>query len=545
MADTISLSSTPQLTRSASAKVWWVLLGAVLLPLVYVGTLTTRFDFIDDGNLVYPTRGLPPGERIGVVWEKIVANAEALGPFRPVLWCHWELAADFLNGSEFGWRLTRLLWCGFATLMLLWLFAELRMAPVAALIVGAVAMWNPYRNEIWTSLTLSEGVAMPYALLALVCACRAPRSRRAWAWDLLGAGCVLAALGCKNTFAALIPAQMYLRLAPDQLSLREGLRRHGRRAILLSLTLALPIGHFIWFKLHWHAGQYTTNGTTLAQLRRIASGLFGAWSFDFLGVGVALALLAQVVACRKCLSDPRTSNRQSAVVFILAGMVNRHRAALGAAALLLLAGVVVYLPIGAVSGRYSMPAVWGLDLMLAVLLSGLTRLRPSNWTRVAWGALGVGLVAVLVASVGKQQKFAARAHLLWEALEYVERQAPPNARVAWISGDSLKDGLNVEEGVHFQWHLAAHGRPDVRLGLYDEHGQPLSHAGLPELTDRPQLAIAGTPASPAVMDWQIQERFVALSWGGLRRSECYLLQAPGKLVSVHFSEATDSNGVEK
>ena len=28
-------------------------------------------------------------------------------------------------------------------------------------------MWNPYRNEIWTSLTLSEGVAMPYALAGL------------------------------------------------------------------------------------------------------------------------------------------------------------------------------------------------------------------------------------------------------------------------------------------------------------------------------------------------------------------------------------------
>ena len=110
-----------------------------------------------------------------VVWGKVVANYEHLGPFRPVLWCHWELAADLLGGSEFGWRLTRLVWCGLATLMLLWLFAELRMARVAALAAAAIAMWNPYRNEIWTSLTLSEGVAMPYALLALVCACRAPR----------------------------------------------------------------------------------------------------------------------------------------------------------------------------------------------------------------------------------------------------------------------------------------------------------------------------------------------------------------------------------
>src|SRR5262249_45430127 len=154
-------------------------------------------------NLVYPTRSLPLWERATVVWRKIVANADHLGPFRPVLWVHWEVAADLLQGSELGWRITRLLWCGFATGMLLWLFSELRITPLAALVAAAIAMWNPYRNEIWTSLTLSEGVAMPYALLALICARRAARSSRPWVWDLLGACAILAALGCKNTFAAL------------------------------------------------------------------------------------------------------------------------------------------------------------------------------------------------------------------------------------------------------------------------------------------------------------------------------------------------------
>src|SRR5215468_12104766 len=99
MADAI-----PVAPSSRPRRAWWVLLGAVLLPLVYLGTLTTRFDFIDDGNVVYPTRGLPAGERVQVVWNKIVANYEHLGPFRPVLWCHWELSADLLGGSEIGWR---------------------------------------------------------------------------------------------------------------------------------------------------------------------------------------------------------------------------------------------------------------------------------------------------------------------------------------------------------------------------------------------------------------------------------------------------------
>src|SRR5207302_9740169 len=156
--------------------------------------------------------------------------------------------------------------------MFLWLLRELRLPPLAALAVGAVVMWNPYRNEIWTSLTLAEGVAMPYALLALVCARRATGSPRAWAWDLAGAGAVLMALGCKNTFAALVPAQVLLRALPDGATLREGWRQHGRRALLLSVTLAAPIVHFVWFKLNWHPGQYAPQGPSLTQLGRMLRG---------------------------------------------------------------------------------------------------------------------------------------------------------------------------------------------------------------------------------------------------------------------------------
>jgi hypothetical protein len=508
MADA-SLVSPPQ---SAPVRAWWVVLGAMLLPLVYLPTLATRFDFIDDGNLVYPTRGLSPGDRARVVWDKIVANYEHLGPFRPVLWCHWELAADLFDGSELGWRLTRLAWCGLATLMLLWLMAELGMAPSAALAAAAVAMWNPYRNEIWTSLTLSEGVAMPYALLALVCACRAPRARAPWAWDVLGVCAVLAALGCKNTFAALVPAQMFLRLAPTRLPLRDGWRQHGRRALLLGLTLFAPLAHFVYFKLHWHPGQYTTGGAGLAQLRRYVVGLFGAVSGDFLGAGLVLAVVAQIVALRRSW---------------LPALIGRHRAALGAGALLIAGGTVLYLPVGGLSGRYAMPAVWGLDLAIAALLSGLVGLRPSGWTRLARGALVVGLAAVMVASVGRQQKFAARARVLWEALEYVERHAPPNAGIAWISGDGLRDGLNVEEGVHFRWHLVARGRDDLRVGLYGADGRPLPRREVPALDAEPVLAISGAPQSPWAGDWQPAQRFVVVSWGGLRRSECYLFQPAG------------------
>src|SRR5262249_18018083 len=163
--------------------------------------------FIDDGNLVYASGPMPLGQRLEVVWRKIVANYEDLGPFRPVLWLHWETEAELFGADAFHWRLGRLAWMVLAAGVLLWLLRARGIRGGAAVFTAAVAMWNPYRNEIWTSLTLSEGVAMPYALLGLVCAVRAARSPRPWKWDIAGAICVLAALGCKNTFAALVPAQ--------------------------------------------------------------------------------------------------------------------------------------------------------------------------------------------------------------------------------------------------------------------------------------------------------------------------------------------------
>src|SRR5262249_145787 len=162
-----------------------------------------------------------------VVWGKIQANVEHLGPFRPVLWVHWEIEADLFDGNPFVWRLARLIWCAFAAGMLLWLMHELRVPRWPALMAGPLALCSPFRNEIWPGLTLAEGVAMPYALLGLVAAVRAARAHH-WAsrllWDAAAVGGVLLALGCKNIFVALIPAQVALRLCPDGWNLRDGLR---------------------------------------------------------------------------------------------------------------------------------------------------------------------------------------------------------------------------------------------------------------------------------------------------------------------------------
>src|SRR5262249_28842117 len=316
--------------------------GAVLLPCLYVPTLATRFDFIDDGNLVYPEPPMPLGQRLERVWEKVVANYEHLGPFRPVLWVHWEIEAELFRAHPFPWRLARLLWLMLATGMFLWLLRELGIGCWPALVTAAIAIWNPYRNEIWTSLTLSEGVAMPYALLGLVCVLRAARARRPLAWDIAAALGVLAALGCKNTFAALVPAQFILRIAGDGSSLRLGMKRHGLRALLLSLTLLLPVIHYVVFRLSWHPGQYATHGPTLAQLERMIGVVTGALGVDFVGIALLLALLAIGFDTWRVRRQRETGAPFAAS---LASIRSCPRVALATGLVLLLGGVAVYLPL--------------------------------------------------------------------------------------------------------------------------------------------------------------------------------------------------------
>ena len=142
--------------RPRTAIAWGCALASLYLP-----SLTTRFDFIDDGNLVYPAPAAPLTDRVALGWSKVIANYHDLGPFRPVLWAHWEVQADMFAARAVRWRLARLLWAAAAAASCLALLVTLRIRPGAAVFATALAMWNPWRNEIWRSLTLSEGVAMP------------------------------------------------------------------------------------------------------------------------------------------------------------------------------------------------------------------------------------------------------------------------------------------------------------------------------------------------------------------------------------------------
>jgi hypothetical protein len=311
---------------------------------------------------------------------------------------------------------------------------------------------------------------------------------------------VLAALGCKNVFAALLPAQLYLRMYADGAAGRDGLRRHGKQAARLCLTLLLPIAHYVYYRLDWHPGQYPPTGPTLAQLGRLLRSVAGAESIEYVGLGFGIALTALWLARRAGVRS-----------------VEPHTTPLVAGALLLSAGIVVYLPIPAMSGRYTMPAVWGLDIILASLLSDLATVPLVRWRRAAWIGLVAGLAVVAGTSVGRQEKFAARASVLWDALEYVESTAGPAERVAWYGGPAL----GPDEGIHFRWHLIGRGH-DLPVDLYNEHGQPEERLELPRAVGGDGVAVTGTGDPPPGGPWQLRRSFRREYWGGRRRYDCYV-----------------------
>ena len=471
--------------------------------------LRAPFDFTDDGNLVYPApQGTTLCQHADRWWDKVRANVEHLGPFRPVLWVHWELTANTLGADPVAWRTMRLVWCGIAATMFLWLLRELKIHPVAALVVAAAAFWNPYRNEVWTSLTLAEGVAMPYAFLALIASRKAANSPRSWAWDLAAVFGLLMALGCKNMFVALMPAMIALRLWPDAVSLKEGWRANRSRSGIYLVPLALPLAHFIYFQLHWHPGHYEAHQPSWEQVGRIASWMKGAEGLDFLGVGIAVVLGILVWFARRSGGVSRGA------------VVAEHRAALLAGSLLFLSGIAVYLPLQIMAARYTMPAVWGFDLMLAVLITHFVRIPLVVPRRVGLTALGLGLAVMMVANIGRQEKVAARSQVLWNALEHIEQSAPPGSRIAWVSGPA--PGLNAEEGIHFHWHLLHRGRGDVCVGLFDETNQPITRVEILPLRGDPDFRISLTPSDGP---WERGQTFACRYWIGRKQYTCSLQPA--------------------
>jgi hypothetical protein len=528
MAGLCTLTTTE---RSNRLKFGGILLWAFLISSLYLPTLTTPFDFIDDGNLVYPSHVSSLSQRIDLLSQKIYANYHDLGPFRPVLWAHWELEANVLGANAHRWRAARFLWTVLASSAMLWLLTELEIRSAAAILTTAIAMWSPHRSEVWTSLTLAEGVAMPYALVALVCAVRAPRSPRPWAWDLSSAVCLLMALGCKNTFAAIVPAQLALRLVADGSTLRQGWRLHGKRVSMLAGTLLLPVVHYVIFRLNWHSGQYQTSVPSFVQLLRMLEDLKGALGLDYLAPGFAILIIALVVNDLKDRSRTDDNRRRSvmpAARRVFGIVIRRYWPACLAGFLLLIFGLGIYLPMSAASGRYTMPAIWGVDLLVAAVLSVFLEVGGGSWKRAGYIALAGGLAAMAIGNIGRQEKFAARAQVLWQALEYVESRAqskaPREACIGWVA----RPGLGVEEGIHFYWHVTHRGRQDLLFRILDSRGGPIVREEIPPTEVPPGVLVKGSPI-PASTEWKPAQDFKEYYWVGRRAFSCYVaLRQPGE-----------------
>jgi hypothetical protein len=83
--------------------------------------------------------------------------------------------------------------------------------------------------------------------------------------------------------------------------------------------------------------------------------------------------------------------------------------------------------------------------------------------------------------------------------------------------------LNVEEGIHFQWHLYHRGRGDVRIGLFDAAGRPLERVELPPLDGEPEFCLSGKGVAGG---WEPERTFAAAYWMGRRRYDCHLGRRP-------------------
>ena len=169
------------------------------------------------------------------------------GLFRPTIWRFYKTIAGVVGANPFALRLTWIFWCMLASLGMLTLLRELRIDPLAAFAATAIAMLSTFRNDMWMAFGLTEAIAMPFAMLSPICALSAGRSH-SLGWDILRLLSTLLRVETKNVFAAVIPAQVFLRVAAaEQGTLAQALRRRWLAAAIWSLPPLLPIIHLIFF----------------------------------------------------------------------------------------------------------------------------------------------------------------------------------------------------------------------------------------------------------------------------------------------------------
>jgi hypothetical protein len=135
------------------------------------------------------------------------------------------------------------------------------------------------------------------------------------------------------------------------------------------------------------------------------------------------------------------------------------------------------------------------------------------WRRLAVGLVLTGLGAVAAINLAKQDQTAARNAVLWQVLEYLEKEAPPQARVAWVgSADETppSEELLITEEFQFKSHLYNRGRVDIQMVWIapEEEGK---------VTDWPVLILTGSRAPKTAGDCRLLREFETPYWAGQRR----------------------------
>ena len=127
-------------------------------------------------------------------------------------------------------------------------------------------------------------------------------------------------------------------------------------------------------------------------------------------------------------------------------------------------GVAIHLPVAGVSGRYSVVAGWGLDLLAGLFLAQV--LAHGQIFLARWGLVLVacGLAVAMLAGYDRMARQAARSALLWQVVEAVEAERSTREPIAWV-GDLMprRNQIGLGEGVHFGWHLKGRGRYPVTV----------------------------------------------------------------------------------
>jgi hypothetical protein len=358
-----------------------------------------------------------------------------------VLWGHWFASAVMHGGSAVGFRIERLLLCALSACAFLLLLTELGVGRLASLCAVALACWSGYRSEIWRQFGMPEALGMPYALLSLWCAVRASRPNASIGWDIGSSALFLGALGIKNTYVALAPALLWLRFTGAGVAPWLLVWRSWPRALFYVIPALLPVLQFVSLKFRPTHADFQTR-FALAHGVNLLAGVWEAMHPKRMGVAFAVVLItgALLALLRRNEGEPTSLWERPFVQ------------ALGAALLLLAAGAFVYMPWPYCCGRYTMPAVWGADILFALLLSTAREARPLVRVGV-YGAAALGLLLVGFDTLKLQDRQADLLVPMWDAIHYLEEAVPESAAMRTGEDGEFTEG----ERIHFSSHLSFRG----------------------------------------------------------------------------------------